>query len=35
MARVPDMTVEMLKEADRDLLKRNISLHRALTNGEH
>jgi alkylhydroperoxidase family enzyme len=32
MARVPDMTVEMLKEADRDLLKRNISLHRALTN---
>ncbi len=32
MARVPDMTVDMLKEADRDLLKRNIALHRALTN---
>ena len=32
MARVPDMTVETLKEADRDLLKRNIALHRALTN---
>ena len=32
MARVPDMTVADLKEADRDLLKRNIALHRALTN---
>lgn len=32
MARVPDMTVETLKEADRDLLKRNIALHRALAN---
>lgn len=32
MARVPDMTVEMLQDADRDLLKRNIALHRALTN---
>ena len=32
MARVPDMTVADLKEEDRDLLKRNIALHRALTN---
>ena len=32
MARVPDMTVDQLAEADRDLLKRNIALHRALTN---
>lgn len=32
MARVPDMTVDTLKEADRNLLKRNIALHRALTN---
>ena len=32
MARVPDMTVDALKEADRDLLKRDIALHRALTN---
>jgi alkylhydroperoxidase family enzyme len=32
MARVPDMTVADLKEADRDLLKRDIALHRALTN---
>jgi alkylhydroperoxidase family enzyme len=32
MARVPDMTVTDLAEADRDLLKRNIALHRALTN---
>lgn len=32
MARVPDMTVDMLKPEDRDLLKRNIALHRALTN---
>jgi len=32
MARVPDMTVDQLSEADRDLLKRNIALHRALTN---
>lgn len=32
MARVPDMTVELLKPEDRDLLKRNIALHRALTN---
>lgn len=32
MARVPDMTAADLKEADRDLLKRNIALHRALTN---
>lgn len=32
MARVPDMTAADLKEADRDLLKRNIALHRALAN---
>jgi len=32
MARVPDMTVDRLKDADRDLLKRDIALHRALTN---
>lgn len=32
MARVPDMTVELLREADRDLLKRDIALHRALAN---
>lgn len=32
MARVPDMTVDDLKDADRELLKRNIALHRALTN---
>lgn len=32
MARVPDMTAADLKEGDRDLLKRNIALHRALTN---
>ena len=30
MARVPDMTAADLKEEDRDLLKRNIALHRAL-----
>jgi alkylhydroperoxidase family enzyme len=32
MARVPDTTVETLKPEDRDLLKRNIALHRALAN---
>ncbi len=32
MARVPDMTAADLKEEDRDLLKRNIALHRALAN---
>ena len=32
MARVPDMTAAVLKADDRDLLKRNIALHRALTN---
>jgi len=32
MARVPDMTVADLKEEDQVLLKRNIALHRALTN---
>lgn len=32
MARVPDMTVEDLKPEDRDLLARDIALHRALTN---
>jgi len=32
MARVPDMTVEELKPEDRDLLARDIALHRALTN---
>lgn len=32
MARVPDMTADQLPEADRDLLKRNIALHRALAN---
>ena len=32
MARVPDLTVDDLAEADRDLLKRPIALHKALTN---
>ena len=32
MARVPDLSVEDLAEADRDLLKRPIALHKALTN---
>lgn len=32
MARVPDMTAADLKEEDRDLLRRNIALHRALAN---
>ncbi len=32
MARVPDMTVDRLADSDRDLLKRDIALHRALTN---
>ena len=32
MARVPDIAPEQLAEADRDLLKRNIALHRALAN---
>jgi alkylhydroperoxidase family enzyme len=32
MARVPDLTVNDLAEADRDLLKRPIALHKALVN---
>ena len=32
MARVPDLTVDDLAEADRDLLKRPIALHKALVN---
>ena len=32
MARVPEMTAEMLPEAERDLLRRDIALHRALAN---
>ena len=32
MARVPYLTPEDLAEADRDLLKRPITLHRALVN---
>lgn len=32
MARVPDMTADRLKDADRDLLRRDIALHRALAN---